>query len=67
MLMSHTPPTHISTSYEASHFGKRPRSGVSQCCVFPGPKAAIFANFLLSLYRVFPNGFGCRLSWSKRG
>lgn len=27
--MSHTPPTHISTSYEASHFGKRARSGVS--------------------------------------
>ena len=27
--MSHTPPTHISTSYEVSHFGKRPRSGVS--------------------------------------
>ncbi|CAJ1970390.1 unnamed protein product [Cylindrotheca closterium] len=25
--LSHTPPTHISTSYEVSHFGKRPRSG----------------------------------------
>mmetsp|Transcript_123897 Transcript_123897/g.185191 ORF Transcript_123897/g.185191 Transcript_123897/m.185191 type:complete len:617 (+) Transcript_123897:470-2320(+) len=25
--ISHTPPTHISTSYEASHFGKRQRSG----------------------------------------
>jgi hypothetical protein len=29
MQMSHTPPTHISTSYEVSHFGKRRRSGVS--------------------------------------
>jgi hypothetical protein len=29
MQMSHTPPTHISTSYEVSHFGKRARSGVS--------------------------------------
>lgn len=27
--MSHTPPNHIATSYEASHFGKRARSGVS--------------------------------------
>ena len=27
--MSHTPPTQASTSYEASHFGKRQRSGVS--------------------------------------
>lgn len=27
--LSHTPPTHVSTSYEASHFGKRARSGVS--------------------------------------
>lgn len=27
--MSHTPPNQISTSYEASHFGKRARSGVS--------------------------------------
>lgn len=27
--MSHTPPTNLSTSYEVSHFGKRPRSGVS--------------------------------------
>jgi hypothetical protein len=26
--ISHTPPTHISTSYESSHFGKRARSGV---------------------------------------
>lgn len=25
--MSHTPPNHIATSYEASHFGKRARSG----------------------------------------
>jgi len=25
--MSHTPPTHVATSYEASHFGKRARSG----------------------------------------
>eukprot|EP00526_Cylindrotheca_closterium_P006501 CAMPEP_0113620644 /NCGR_PEP_ID=MMETSP0017_2-20120614/10526_1 /TAXON_ID=2856 /ORGANISM="Cylindrotheca closterium" /LENGTH=585 /DNA_ID=CAMNT_0000530325 /DNA_START=41 /DNA_END=1798 /DNA_ORIENTATION=- /assembly_acc=CAM_ASM_000147 len=25
--LSHTPPTHVSTSYEVSHFGKRPRSG----------------------------------------
>lgn len=38
--LSHTPPTHIATSYEASHFAKRPRSGVSQIsgrcfdCVF---------------------------------
>ena len=28
-LMSHTPPTSMSTSYETMHFGKRPRSGVS--------------------------------------
>jgi hypothetical protein len=28
-LLSHTPPTHAATSYEASHFGKRARSGVS--------------------------------------
>ena len=28
-LMSHTPPTSMSTSYETTHFGKRPRSGVS--------------------------------------
>ncbi len=28
-LMSHTPPTSVSTSYETMHFGKRPRSGVS--------------------------------------
>jgi hypothetical protein len=27
--LSHTPPTHVSTSYESSHFGKRARSGVS--------------------------------------
>jgi hypothetical protein len=27
--LSHTPPTHVSTSYEVSHFGKRARSGVS--------------------------------------
>lgn len=27
--LSHTPPTQVSTSYEVSHFGKRPRSGVS--------------------------------------
>ncbi len=27
--MSHTPPTSVSTSYETTHFGKRPRSGVS--------------------------------------
>eukprot|EP00533_Pseudo-nitzschia_delicatissima_P008194 CAMPEP_0116102662 /NCGR_PEP_ID=MMETSP0327-20121206/13469_1 /TAXON_ID=44447 /ORGANISM="Pseudo-nitzschia delicatissima, Strain B596" /LENGTH=636 /DNA_ID=CAMNT_0003594717 /DNA_START=189 /DNA_END=2099 /DNA_ORIENTATION=- len=26
-LMSHTPPTSMSTSYETTHFGKRPRSG----------------------------------------
>jgi hypothetical protein len=38
--LSHTPPTHLATSYEASHFAKRPRSGVSQIawrffgCVF---------------------------------
>lgn len=38
--LSHTPPTHFATSYEASHFAKRPRSGVSQItgrsfgCVF---------------------------------
>eukprot|EP00980_Cylindrotheca_fusiformis_P017609 scaffold5517_cov135-Cylindrotheca_fusiformis.AAC.39 len=25
--LSHTPPTSVSTSYETSHFGKRPRSG----------------------------------------
>ena len=29
--ISHTPPTQISTSYEASHFGKRARSGVRSC------------------------------------
>ncbi len=32
-FMSHTPPTHIATSYEASHFGKRARSGVSPCVI----------------------------------
>jgi hypothetical protein len=28
-IMAHTPPTYIATSYEASHFGKRPRANVS--------------------------------------
>jgi hypothetical protein len=28
-LLSHTPPTQFGTSYEAQHFGKRPRAGVS--------------------------------------
>lgn len=28
--ISHTPPTHMASSYEASHFGKRARSGVSK-------------------------------------
>lgn len=28
-VLSHTPPTSVSTSYETMHFGKRPRSGVS--------------------------------------
>jgi hypothetical protein len=32
--LSHTPPTHMATSYEASHFAKRARSGVSQSQVF---------------------------------
>jgi hypothetical protein len=38
--LSHTPPTQFATSYESSHFAKRPRSGVSQIpgrffgCVF---------------------------------
>jgi hypothetical protein len=27
-IMAHTPPTYIATSYEASHFGKRPRANV---------------------------------------
>ena len=29
-MLSHTPPTSMSTSYETTHFGKRPRSGVSR-------------------------------------
>ena len=29
LLMSRTPPSNVATSYEASHFGKRPRSDVS--------------------------------------
>jgi hypothetical protein len=28
--LSHTPPANVPSSYEASHFGKRPRSGVSK-------------------------------------
>lgn len=30
--LSHTPPTNLGSSYELQHFGKRPRSGVSQKC-----------------------------------
>lgn len=30
--LSHTPPTNLGSSYELQHFGKRPRSGVSQNC-----------------------------------
>ena len=32
--LSHTPPNHIATSYEASHFGKRARSGVRAALYF---------------------------------
>ncbi len=31
LQLSHTPPTLLSTSYESAHFGKRLRSGVSDC------------------------------------
>lgn len=44
--LSHTPPTHVSTSYEVSHFGKRPRSGVSFSALFTS-LAPLFEIFSL--------------------
>ena len=66
--LSHTPPTHISTSYEASHFGKRARSGVS-FKKFGFLLATLVESFLTRkriFCRAFRSDFESRKSWKKR-
>lgn len=48
--LSHTPPTAAGTSYEAQHFGKRPRAGVRwiKCVSFMHDCESIFTHLNIS-------------------
>jgi hypothetical protein len=55
---SHTPPNQAATSYEASHFGKRARSGVSENEQSFHPRSLLFCLIVphSSIRRVYRNG-----------
>ena len=73
--MSHTPPNHIATSYEASHFGKRARSGVSAPRHSKTRRFPYFQDshvemssllYYCFIFRVFRSASKFQPSWNKR-
>jgi hypothetical protein len=69
LVSSHTPPTNASSSYETSHFGKRPREGVSKPPGFIGMffSSSIYPSFAYGVPFCSPIGRVFRIaSWPHR-